>query len=447
MTQHKPTESVNSTQFPSSPSTTLDLASSPASPPDIRDLAAMISNLQAKITDLEQQVLDQKCLLKSHIKVLQAQIFDLEASNKTLSDKLTSLANSPQNWKGGSKQNRKGRSKQKGASNPSSTLPIQTQNPPSSSSSTTSNEVRPPSNSHQTPALQNSSPDSKTNFHIIWGTQKSVTADSIKACIAQAALPVPPNIDIQTTQKPSGWWHTIIADPSTISTIDENWGKIRGDSKWQLIQSLSERQSPPSCTPKSTDPVGHSISTVTTTTKPSPKSYRIVWGTRNGTKAIDIRNALCELTQVCPENVTVRRSVCPYGSKSLWWFTIISDEKTILLIEESWESICPSHEWVLIKTLKDRPRRPLSNKQSQANQGMGNILHAPRTSDEITPRTNTSAEVNPLTTTNSNSNMAPHSNSKPLNPNSSSFTPFLGPPHMIPPPNIAQLNPGFFQHP
>ena len=42
----------------------------------------MISNLQAKITDLEQQVLDQKCLHKSHIKVLQAQIFDLEASNK-----------------------------------------------------------------------------------------------------------------------------------------------------------------------------------------------------------------------------------------------------------------------------------------------------------------------------------------------------------------------------
>ena len=124
---------------------------------------------------------------------------------------------------------------------------------------------------------------------------------------------------------------------------------------------------------------------------PLPNPTAIVWGTRNGTKAIDIRNALCELTQVCPENVTVHRSVRPYGSKSLWWFTIISDEKTILLIEESWESICPSHEWVLIKTLKDRPRRPLSNKQSQANQGMGNILHAPRTSDETTPRTNTSA--------------------------------------------------------
>ena len=135
--------------------------------PDIRDLAAMISNLQAKITDLEQEVLDQKCLHKSHINVLQAQIFDLEASNKTLADKLTSLANSPQNWKGGSKQNRKGRSKQKGASNLLSTLPIQTQNPPSSSSSNTSNEVLPPSNSHQTPALQNSSPDSKTNFRII----------------------------------------------------------------------------------------------------------------------------------------------------------------------------------------------------------------------------------------------------------------------------------------
>ena len=95
--------------------------------------------------------------------------------------RLTSLANSPQNWKDGSKQNRKGRSKQKGASNPSSTLPIQTQNRPSSSSSTSTNEVRPPSNPHQTPALQNSSPDSKTNFRIIWGTQKSVTANSIKA--------------------------------------------------------------------------------------------------------------------------------------------------------------------------------------------------------------------------------------------------------------------------
>ena len=195
------------------------------------------------------------------------------------------------------------------------TLSIHTQNPPSS---TNSNGVLPTCNSHQPPAHQNTSTESKTNFRIIWGTEKSVTTDSIKACIAQAALPISSKIDIQTTRKPSGWWHTIMADSSTNSTIAGNWSKIRGDSKWQLIQSLNERQSSSSSTPKPSDQVNHSTSTTTT---PSPKSHRIVWGTRNGTKASDIRNVLCELTQVCPEKIIVRRSVRPNGPKSLWWFT------------------------------------------------------------------------------------------------------------------------------
>ena len=88
-------ESDKSTQHPPAPSTT-DLASFPTSPPDIRHLTEMVTNLQVKVADLEQEVLDQKCLHKSHIKVLQAQIFDLEANTKTLSDKLASLADSQQ---------------------------------------------------------------------------------------------------------------------------------------------------------------------------------------------------------------------------------------------------------------------------------------------------------------------------------------------------------------
>ena len=108
-------ESDKSTQHPPAPST-IDLVSFPTSPPDIRHLTEMVTNLQVKVADLEQEVLDQKCLHKSHIKVLQAQIFDLEANNKTLSDKLTSLADSQQNWKGGCKQNQKGQSSQKRAS-------------------------------------------------------------------------------------------------------------------------------------------------------------------------------------------------------------------------------------------------------------------------------------------------------------------------------------------
>ena len=86
----------------------------------------MVTNLQVKVADLEQEVLDQKCLHKSHIKVLQAQIFDLEANNKTLSDKLGSLADSQQNWKGGCKQNQKGQSSQKGASCYTATLSTHT---------------------------------------------------------------------------------------------------------------------------------------------------------------------------------------------------------------------------------------------------------------------------------------------------------------------------------
>ena len=134
----------------------------------------------------------------------------------------------------------------------------------------------------------------------------------------------------------------------------------------------------------------------------------------------------------------------PNGPKSLWWFTIISDEKTILLIEESWRMISPFREWVLIKSLKDRPHRSLSNNQTENKQGTDNISHTPRTPDKSTPMTKTTADVNPLPTT--NASMKPHSISKPFNPESTSFTPFLGPPHMIPPPNIVQLNTGYFQH-
>ena len=125
------------------------------------------------------------------------------------------------------------------------------------------------------------------------------------------------------------------------------------------------------------------------------------------------------------------------------WFTIISDEKTTLLIEESWRTICPPREWLLIKSLKDRPRKSLSNNQTENKQGT-DISHTPRSPDKSTPMTKTTADVNPLPTT--NARMKPHSISKPLNLESTSFTPFLGPPHMIPPPNIVHLNPGYFQH-
>ena len=118
-------------------------------------------------------------------------------NNKTLSDKLASLADSQQNWKGGCKENQKGQSSQKGASCYTATLSTHTQNPPSS---TNSNGVLPPCNSHQPPAHQNTSTESKTDFRIIWGTQKSVTADSIKACIARQHCLSPQKL----TFKPQG---------------------------------------------------------------------------------------------------------------------------------------------------------------------------------------------------------------------------------------------------
>ena len=105
-TQQQPTDSDIATQFPTAV-TTLDLTSLPA----FRDLAEMVTNLQVKISDLEQEILNQKCLHKSHTKVLQAQIFDLETNNKTLSDKIASLANYPQNRQDGCNRNQKGRSK------------------------------------------------------------------------------------------------------------------------------------------------------------------------------------------------------------------------------------------------------------------------------------------------------------------------------------------------
>ena len=221
-------------------------------------------NLQVKITDLEQEILDQKCLHKSHTKVLQAQIFDLEANNKSLSDKIASLSNYSQNRQNGRKRNQKGRSKplnacaapeasqENGESNSTLTLPIYTQK---HLSSTSDNEPLPPGNSQRPPAYQNLPTDPKPNFRVIWGTQKSVTADCIKTCIAKVAMPFSSNFNIQTTWKPAGWWPTLTTDLPTISIIAENWDKIRGDFKWQLLQSLSERHSLPSSTPTPTDQV------------------------------------------------------------------------------------------------------------------------------------------------------------------------------------------------
>ena len=65
--------------------------------------------------------------------------------------------------------------------------------------------------------------------------------------------------------------------------------------------------------------------------------------------------------------------------------------------------------------------------------------------DKTIPTTIAIVDVNSLPTINANMNS--HSSSKPFNSESSSFTPFWGPPHMIPPPpNIVQFNPGYSQH-
>ena len=55
------------------------------------EFRALVTAMQVKVRNLEQDIIDQKC---PHIKVLQAQIFDLEASNKQLSDNLASRVNS-----------------------------------------------------------------------------------------------------------------------------------------------------------------------------------------------------------------------------------------------------------------------------------------------------------------------------------------------------------------
>ena len=87
----------------------------------------------------------------------------------------------------------------------------------------------------------------------------------------------------------------------------------------------------------------------------------------------------------------------------------------------------------------------LSSNHSQDNQGTNNASHAPTPTVETIPASNTTVDANSLPTINANTSS--QSSSKQLNPESSSFTPLLGPPHMIPPPpNNVQLNPGYFQH-
>ena len=162
---------------------------------------------------------------------------------------------------------------------------------------------------------------------------------------------------------------------------------------------------------------------------------------------------------------------------------------TILLIEKSRETVCHSCEWVLIKSLRDHPQRSLSSDHSQDNHEDNNTSHASTSPDETIPMTNAIVDVNSLPTINANmnsqssstatngivdvnslptinanmnsqssstatngivdvnslptinANMNSHSSSKTFNLEPSSFTPFLGPPHMIPPPPNIVIQP------
>ena len=98
---------------------------------------------------------------------------------------------------------------------------------------------------------------------------------------------------------------------------------------------------------------------------PSPRPFRILWGTQHSTQESDIRRALHAVGQI-PESASIRKTVRKLLNSTAWWFTISAEEEYISIVDLHWAQISQDPRWVLLKWLKDRPRHSAVKTTPQA---------------------------------------------------------------------------------
>ena len=247
-------------------------------------------------------------------------------------------------------------------------------------------------------------------FRILWGTQHSTQESDIKLAL-QAAGAVPDCASVHKTVRKSrsgtGWWFTIIAEEEYISKIDLHWAEISQHPKWALLRSLRDRPrsampsdtitnpqlasdqaaaprhpSSPGATTQAAVPLpsGHNhvhpassqqseqdarphLTTNTSNRPPardqtsSPRPFCILWGTQHSLQESDVKHAL-QVAGPMPDSASVHKTVRKSHDSTAWWFTITAEEEYISRIDLHWAKISQHPKWVLLKSLKDRPRRP-----------------------------------------------------------------------------------------